>query len=168
MISKLYYVNKIVYICIMKSNLSIIKGIHPGFLLERELKKRKLGKGRFAISLNEFPQTLVSITKGNRRMNTALALKIEHALGMEEGYLMMLQVYHDINDIKRRQHTVKPDLAKLRPVLFWDTNIESIDWQKQKQAVIKRVFERGNEQEKKEIVRFYGRDTVNDLLEKHD
>ena len=152
----------------MKSNLSIIKGVHPGFLLERELKKRKLGKGRFAISLNEFPQTLVSITKGNRRMNTALALKIEHALGMEEGYLMMLQVYHDINDIKRRQHTAKPDLAKLRPVLFWDTNIESIDWKKQKQAVIKRVFERGNEQEKKEIIRFYGRETVNDLLEKHD
>ena len=70
----------------MKSNIQIIKGIHPGIILERELKQRNMGKGRFALSLQEFPQTLVSITKGKRKMNTPLALKIEQALGMEEGY----------------------------------------------------------------------------------
>jgi plasmid maintenance system antidote protein VapI len=36
--------------------------------------------------LNEFPQSLGDITKGKRKMNTALALKIEHALGIEEGF----------------------------------------------------------------------------------
>ena len=80
----------------MKSNIQIIKGIHPGIVLERELKQRNMGKGRFAISLQEFPQTLFSITKGKRKMNTPLALKIEQALGMEEGYFMILQVYYDI------------------------------------------------------------------------
>lgn len=148
----------------MKKQLDIIRGIHPGIFLERELKKRKLAKSRFALSVNEYPQTLVSITKGKRSMNTPLALKIEHALGFDEGYLMVLQVYFDIAQEKRRQQIEKPDLTKLRRVVFWDTDMNMIDWEKQKSAVINRVFERGNAQEKKEIVRFYGHETVNALL----
>ncbi len=151
----------------MKTKLSIIKGIHPGLILERELKQRHLSKGPFALSLEEYPQTLVSITKGKRRMNTNLALKIENALEIEEGYFMTLQLYYDIKEIKRRQYRLHPDLTKLRRVLFWDTKMENIDWEKQKNAVIKRVFERGNEIEKKEIVLFYGRENVNNILNTH-
>ncbi len=152
----------------MKKQLDIIKGIHPGIFLERELKKRKLAKSRFALSVHEYPQTLVSITKGKRSMNTPLALKIENALGLDEGYLMVLQVYYDIAQEKRKQHTAKPDLTKLRRVVFWDTDMNMIDWEKQKSAVINRVFERGNAQEKKEITRFYGQETVNALLKSKD
>ncbi len=83
-------------------------------------------------------------------MNTPLALRIEHALGIEEGYFMTLQVFYEIKEEKRKQLTnATPDLSKLRPILFWDTSMDKIDWQQQKRAVIKRVFERGNEQEKK-------------------
>jgi len=151
----------------MKTELSIIKGIHPGLILERELKQRHLHKGPFAISLEEYPQTLVSITKGKRRMNTNLALKIENALEIEEGYFMTLQVYYDIKEIKRRQYRLHPDFPKLRRVLFWDTKMENIDWEKQKNAIIKRVFERGNEIEKEEIIRFYGQEKVNNILKTH-
>ncbi len=152
----------------MKNQLSIIKGIHPGFVLERELKKRNLKKGQFALSLSEYPQTLVSITKGNRKMNTALSLKIESALGLDEGYFMTLQVYFDIEEEKRKQNIDKPDIMKLRTVLFWDTKIENINWQKQKKAVIKRVFERGNDLEKQEIERFYGKEIVVDILNNNE
>lgn len=148
----------------MKNNLSIIKGIHPGFILERELKQRHLHKGPFAISLNEYPQTLVSITKGKRRMNINLALKIEEALGIDEGFFMTLQVFYDIKEIKNKQRKFHPDFTKLRRVLFWDTKMENINWEKQKNAIIKRVFERGNEIEKGEIIRFYGQDIVNRVL----
>lgn len=151
----------------MKNELSIIKGIHPGFILARELKQRHLNKGPFAISLKEYPQTLVSITKGKRRMNINLALKIEEALGIEEGFFMTLQVFYDIKEIKNKQHKLHPDLTKLRRVLFWDTKMENIDWEKQKNAIIKRVFERGNEIEKGEIIRFYGRENVNSILNIH-
>jgi len=57
-----------------------------------------------------------------------------------------------------------PELSLLRPALFWDTKIDKIDWQKHKKAVIKRVFERGNEKEKNEITRFYGKQTVDEIL----
>ena len=148
----------------MINYISIIKGIHPGFILARELEQRHLKKGPFALSLKEFPQTLVSITKGNRNMNTALAIKIEKALGIEEGFFMILQAYYNIEKEKRKQNTEQPDLTKLRPVLFWDTRIEGINWSKQKRSVILRVFERGNAREKEEITRFYGQKTIDDIL----
>jgi antitoxin HigA-1 len=148
----------------MNEQLAILKGIHPGFVLERELKQRNLPKVKFANLLNEFPQTLVSITKGKRKMNTALSLKIENALNLEEGFLMTLQLFYDIEQVKKITKKTRPNLKKLRPVLFWDTNINNIDWLQQKKAVINRVFERGNEQEKNEIIRFYGETVVNQIL----
>ncbi len=152
----------------MRTELSIIKGIHPGLILERELKQRHLRKGPFAISLQEFPQTLVSITKGKRRMNTNLALKIENALEIEEGYFMTLQLHYDIAEIKRRQPGSHPDLSRLRRILFWDTKMENINWEKQRNAVIKRVFERGNDSEKNEIIRFYGIEDINNTLKTNE
>jgi|TARA_R110000823_G_scaffold243818_4_gene368134 antitoxin HigA-1 len=140
------------------------KGIHPGIVLEREFKKRSLKQRPFAIAINEHPQTLNAITKGKRSLNTALALKIEEKMGLEEGILAILQTYYDIRIEKEKQQTETPNLALLRNSLFWDTAIEHIDWKKQYKAVIKRIFERGNETEKSEIIRFYGKQKVDDVL----
>lgn len=144
----------------MLQHLETIKGIHPGFILDRELKRRKLKKNQFASQINEHPQTIVAITKGRRGMNTSLAIKAEKALGLEEGILMILQVYYEIAVIKNSAQQPKPNLTILRKTLFWDTSIDKIDWQKHKNAVIKRVFVNGNQTEKDEIIRFYGKDSI--------
>lgn len=149
----------------MFTEISIIKGIHPGLILERKLRERKLKKSRFALTIREYPQTLTAITKGKRGMNPALALKIEEALGLEEGYFMVLQAFHDMKKEKLRQHSDHgtPDLSRLRPGLFWDTDINGIDWHGQRRAVIERVIERGNDEEKAEIKRFYGDKAFNQI-----
>lgn len=149
----------------MFKEISIIKGIHPGLILERKLREKKLKKSRFAITIKEYPQTLTAITKGKRAMNPALALKIEEALGLEEGYLMILQAYFDMKQERLRQsaRNGNPDLSKLRPGLFWDTDMKNIDWLGQKRAVIERVIERGNDEEKAEIRRFYGEEAFNKI-----
>lgn len=152
----------------MNSNLNILKGLHPGLVIERELKKRKLRKNSFALKLQEYPQTLTAITKGRRGITTSLALKIEKTLGFDEGFLMMLQVYFDIEVEKKKQIQNKPNLKLIRPVLFWDTKFENIDWIKQKKAVIKRVFERGNEDERNEIKRYYGEVAVKKIMITND
>ena len=115
----------------MNDEISKIKGIHPELILAQELKRRHMKKGQFALSVSEYPQTLVAITKGKRRMNIHLALKIEKALGFEEGFLMILQTYHDIEVEKNKQVSEKPNLPVLRPALFWDIQIERINWEKQ-------------------------------------
>ncbi len=136
--------------------LPLLKGIHPGLFLSKELTERGLPSGQFALSLGAYPQTLSAIIRGRRAMNVGLALKIEKALGLEEGLLMVLQTWYDIEQEKKKQTgSATPNLSLLRPALFWDTDINRIDWIAQKEAVIKRVMERGLESEKAEIQRFY-------------
>lgn len=149
----------------MKSKLDILKGVHPGKFIERELLKSKISKRQFALSINEYPQTLGAIIKGNRNMNVDLSLKIEEKLGLEEGFLMTLQVFHDIKKAKR-DINYKPDLSKLNKITFWDTTFEKIDWRLMKISVIKRIFSYGNKEEQEEIIRFYGKDEVDKILPK--
>jgi plasmid maintenance system antidote protein VapI len=149
----------------MDARIPTLKGIHPGAVLERELRDRKLSKGQFALSINEYPQTLGAVTKGKRNMNTLLAMKIEEALGIEEGFFMTLQVFYDIREEKRRiDRLTIPDLSKIRKGLFWDTDIDKIFWHEQKRAVIERVFERGEDDEKRELIRFYGKEVVEEVV----
>lgn len=150
----------------MQISIDKYKGIHPGLVLERELKKRKLKKAPFAISLKEYPQTLNEITKGRRGITPALSLKIDRALELEEGTMLVLQGYYEIEKEKLKlENEAGPDLSLLRKALFWDTNIETINWNRQYKAIIKRVFERGNKDEKNEMIRFYGIEKVEEVIE---
>ncbi len=112
----------------MKTYIEKYKGIHPGIILERELKKRALHQRPFALSIDEHPQTLNAITKGKRKLNTSLALKIEEKLDLEEGTLVLLQTYYDIKEEKSKIKQIAPNLAILRKSLFWDTDSNKIDW----------------------------------------
>jgi plasmid maintenance system antidote protein VapI len=148
----------------METVIEKYKGIHPGLILERELKKRNLKKGSFALSLHEYPQTLNGITKGQRGFTPALSIKIDKALGLEEGTMLLLQTYYEIKREQQKGNLGElPNLSAIRKTLFWDTDINKIDWQKQYKAVIQRVFERGNDDEKKEILRFYGKDKIKEV-----
>jgi antitoxin HigA-1 len=47
----------------------------------------------------------------------------------------MLQVFYDIKEEKRRQQENNhPDFSQIRPGLFWDTDINKIDWQAQRRG----------------------------------
>ncbi len=147
----------------MKTTLDIVKGVHPGKMIERELQKKNISKRQFALSIDEHPQTLGAIIKGNRKMNTDLSLKIEEKLGFEEGFLMTLQVFYDIKQAKKDPN-YKPDLSKFRKGIFWDTTYEKIDWKLMKKSIIQRIFSYGNEIEQEEIRRFYGTNEVDKIL----
>ena len=153
------------YICSMEKRFEKYRGIHPGIILARELKKRDLAQRPIALSADLAPQSFNQIIKGKRSLPLPAALKIDRELGLEEGTLALLQTYYDIEKEKRKTATDDhPDMQLLRKSLFWDTNIDNIDWPAQYRAVILRVFERGNLSEKKEILRFYGSAKAREVL----
>lgn len=134
-----------------------IRGIHPGLFLERELKKRHISKGQFSLAIREYPQTFVAVTKGKRRMNPSLALRAERELNLEEGFLMTLQGLFDMEEEKRKlPSSIKPNLMRFRPGLFWEKDISKLNWDLQRAFIIRRVMERGTKQEQAEIVALYG------------
>lgn len=141
----------------MKSRIDILKGIHPGKLIDRDLKKRNLSQRSFAASIGEHSQTLNAIITGRRNLTVEMALKIEHAFGYDEGFLLTLQAFYEIAEYKIRMKSRSIDgVPAIRRSLFWDADFDSIDWGRYKDAVIARVAERGNDAEKAEIARFYG------------
>ena len=139
----------------MNSTINLLKGLHPGFFLENELKKRNISKKSFAETVNEHLQTIVSITKGKRKFTPILSLKTEDFLQLEEGFILTLQAFYEIKKTREQLKQSTPDLTKIRSILFWDTDIHQIQWHKEKESVLKRIFERGNEEEKNEITKFY-------------
>ncbi len=163
------YYKQICLFLTMESALAKYKGIHPGLILDRELTKRKLKKGPFARTLSEYPQILNDITKGRRGFTPALSLKVDKALGFEEGTMLLLQTYYEIKREKEKYSAdIHPDLSVLRNALFWDTDITKIDWHQQYRAVIERVFQRGNELERNEIINFYGPEKIRSVIGEQD
>jgi len=147
--------------------ISKIKGIHPGVILERELVVRNLKKSEFAALIGEFPQTLNFIIKMKRSLQPKLSLKIDRLLDAEEGYFYSLQAYYDIKQAQLEEidRQPKPNTDIITASLFWDIDFNKIDYVSKYRAVIERVIERGNKEQIEEIIRFYGRKRVVEVIQ---
>lgn len=141
----------------MRGNIiNALKGVHPGRVIERELRKQKITQKGLADRIEEHSQTLNAVIKGHRSLTVEMAVKIEDVFGYEEGMLLTLQAYYDIAQykIKKAQESVR-GVPNIRRILFWDTDFDKIDWGRYKRSVISRVLERGSKEEIAEIARFY-------------
>lgn len=148
----------------MKTVIEKYKGIHPGLILEHELKKRKIAKNQFAVAVDQHRQTLNAITKGRRKLPVELSFKVDKELGYPAGTMLIMQTYFEIENYQRQQRMTNFELGKLRKGLFWDTDVSKLDYDKHAVAIIRRVFERGNSEEKKYITDYYGDKRVAEVL----
>ena len=140
----------------MMNKFEILKGIHPGKIIERDLKKRRITQRTLAEGTGIYFQTINAIISGRRNITLEVSLKLENVLGYDEGFLLVLQDYYHIAVYKKQKSKEQYSTApKIRKSLFWDTEFHKIDWNKYKKTVINRVWERGSQEEKKEIARFY-------------
>lgn len=81
-----------------------------------------------------------------------MALKIEQAFGYEEGFLLLLQTYYEIAEYKNGQKSrAISGTPAIRRSLFWDTDFDTLDWERYRESVIARVLERGNDAEKRRL-----------------
>lgn len=145
----------------MDNRINIIKGIHPGKIIVRELRKKNLTQRSLAEDMGILYQTINAIILGRRNLTTEQALKIDNALGYEEGFLAILQTHYNLKQYKEKelanQYTKAPRIQKS---LFWDVDFDKINRAKYKKAVVQRVLERGSLEEINEIKRFYNLSTT--------
>lgn len=141
----------------MRKRIDILKGILPGKVIERDLRKRGLVCDAFAKMIGVEAQVLEAVIAGRRELTPDMAVRIEERLGYEKEFLWELQRFYEMERCEkencRKAVTGVPDI---RRSLFWDADFVSIDWAVCREAVIRRVLERGNEKEKREIARYYG------------
>lgn len=134
-------------------------GIAPGKIITQGLKKHKISQRGLAECINEHSQTLNAIIKGRRNMTLEMAIKLDEFFGFDMGLLYMLQSKYEIEQyrIKLASESIS-GVPNIRRILFWDVDFDKINWGRRKNFVISRVLERGTDEEKAEIARFYGLD----------
>ncbi len=148
----------------MLPELSKIKGVHPGAVLRRELKSRGVKASHLADAIDEHKQTVSAVLNKRRAVNPKLSIKLAKYFNVEEDYFMLLQASYDVKETIALELKDTPNLKKIRKVLFWDTSMDKIDWNKNKKAIIKRILERGNATEINEIISFYGKKTMTSVI----
>ncbi|MDH5380754.1 MAG: helix-turn-helix domain-containing protein, partial [Cyclobacteriaceae bacterium] len=68
-----------------------IKGIHPGYILKRELKSRGLKSSQLATSIDEHKQTISAILNRKRKITPILSIKLSETFDVDQDYFMILQ-----------------------------------------------------------------------------
>lgn len=144
----------------MLPKLNKIKGIHPGTLLRWALDHKNLKGSELANAIGEHKQTISAILNKRRDINPNLSIKLSKIFKTEIDYFMLLQASYDVKIIADSETKKTPNINNIRRILFWDTDFNTIDWDKNKKAIIKRVLERGNTTEINEIIAFYGKKTI--------
>ena len=137
-----------------------------GAVLDRIRTKKHLTQRELA-SRSEIPyQRINDFIANRRRISPENSLKLEKALGVDyQCFFYQLQTNYEIFvATKRLSEPLTPDKSKYRKALFWDTDFETLDWQRNSEWIIQRVFEYGNESEIKETIRYYGKKRITNVL----
>lgn len=148
----------------MLPELAKIKGVHPGAILRRELNIRSVKASELASTIDEHKQTISAILNKRRDINPKLSIKLSRYFNVDDDYFMLLQASYDVKKVSNSEKKNSPNLNNIRNVIFWDTSIDKVDWDKNRKAIIKRILERGNAIEINEIISFYGRETIINII----
>ena len=79
----------------MLPELAIIKGIHPGAILKRELIQRGMKPIQLAATLNEHKQTISAILNERRGINTKLSIQLGKLFEIDLDYFLQIQASYD-------------------------------------------------------------------------
>ena len=138
-----------------------------GAVLDRIRTKAHLTQRELALR-SEIPyQRINDFIANRRRISPDNSLRLEKALGIDyQCFFYQIQTNYEIflatNHIS--EHS-QPDTTKFRKALFWDTDFETLDWQRNSKWIIQRVFEYGNENEIEETIRYYGKRKITKVLD---
>lgn len=137
-----------------------------GAVLDRIRAKEHLTQRELA-SRSAIPyQRINDFIANRRRISTENSLRLEKALGIvRQCFFFQIQTNHEIYiATSHLSEQSVPDKSKYRKALFWDTDFETLDWQRNAEWIIQRVFEYGNESEIKETIQYYGEKKIVDVL----
>lgn len=132
------------------------KGIPVGSIIKRDLKKRGFSQKMLSKSILIPYATLNKILNNHRQLNGYYAEKIESFLDYEPTLLIRLQNYIIKKNNSYKQIATYGEIPEIRKCVFWDVDINSLDWLKNKDFIIERAKRYANKREIEAISKFYG------------
>lgn len=144
-----------------------LSNIPCGAVLSRIMEKEKISQSQLAEQSGIVRQRICDYLANRRRITAEASLCLEKALRIDiDGFFYKIQANHDVYTcMKKLEENYHPRLEYYRRALFWDTDINKLDWNKNRQWIVRRVFEYGGEDEICETIRFYGKNEVQAILD---
>lgn len=156
-VSKFAYLSEIIYICIM-TQFEIYKGINPSIIIMKMLERKNMTQKQLAEQTGIQKQTLNAILKNRREIPISLSIRLDEQLGFDTGFFAILQAYYTAENLRRKALAKKLENKQkplIRPVVFWDVDIDRLDWASQKDFIMERVLSRGSKEEIKSVKQYY-------------
>ena len=143
-----------------------LSNIPCGAVLNRIMTKEGISQSQLAERSGIVRQRICDYLTNRRRITVEASLNLEKALRIGiEGFFYRIQANHDVYTcVKEQAMNNRPNLRHYRKAIFWDTDIETLDWDKNRQWITRKVFEYGGEEEILETIRFYGKDVIKEVL----
>jgi len=140
--------------------------VPAGAILQHILENKHLSQKEISEKSAIYPQRINDLIKGKRKFTPELSNRLEKVLDIPTlGFFCKIQTNHDIFCYQDEQERkITPDLTKLHKALFWDTDMDKVNWIRSAKYIIQRVFEYGNKMEIEEIIKFYGSEKVTEAL----
>ncbi len=94
---------------------------------------------------------------GHSRFSVEQATAIDSFFGYEASFIFRLQMVTKtkITKITDNNLICKDKIPYIRPCVFWDTDMKSLDWIRHRNFIEQRVVTHGNQEEKNAIANFY-------------
>lgn len=130
------------------------KGIAPGIILARLLTNKGLSQRELADKTGIHYQTINAIITGKRAMTIDQTLELDRVLGFDSGFFAIIQTYHQVEQaLTAPPPTHQPPV--IRKCVFWDINIDTLNWTRHKDFILARIHERGNPSEIEAVDKYY-------------
>ena len=86
--------------------------VHPGRVLEDELRERGIAQAALARHIGVLPRTINEICRGKRGLSAEMAVKLSMALGASPQFWLNLQKNWELSLVKRKtMKRIKPIAA---------------------------------------------------------
>jgi hypothetical protein len=128
-----------------------IKNTPPSIIIFHELEKTKCSLEKFMESTGFSKETFDNITP---EISSILGEKFKVSA------TYFLEIQEKFEKSQKENKNTKTKIPKINKFIFWDTDFDKLDWIRYKKSIIKRIFERGFEEDKIEIISFYGKESI--------
>ena len=133
------------------------KDIPLGLIIKKDLRKRNMSQKSLAQLIGMSYSSLNKALNGHSNFSVEQATAIDSFFGYEEAFIFRLQMVAStkITKIKENSIICKDKIPYIRPCVFWDTDMQSLDWIRHRNFIEQRVVTYGNQEEKTAIANFY-------------
>lgn len=139
----------------MQKRFETYKTIPIGKIIRRDLQKRGISQIRMSQQIGVSYSHLNAIINGHRNIGRLLSQKIESLFDYEPHFLLRIQTYQKEQQSIINSIILTGDKPAIRSCVFWDIDISTLDWKKNRGFIKKRVSHYGNAAERAAVNRFY-------------